>query len=249
METLTHVVLDNVTIAYDAFVAVRDVSLTIDRGTFVTLVGPSGCGKSSLLLSIDGLVAPAGGRILVDGKEVQGPGSDRAMVFQNFALLPWRTVTANVRFGLELQQWKGDDLDERARRFVRLVGLEGFEHHYPHQLSGGMQQRVGIARALAVDPSILLMDEPFGALDAQTRELMATELLRIWEEHKKTALFVTHSIEEAILLGDVVVVMKRNPGRIVDTIDVALPRPRTLGMTDDALFGEYRRRIRSQLTG
>lgn len=247
METLTHVALENVTIAYDAFVAVREVSLTVERGTFVTLVGPSGCGKSSLLLSIDGLVAPAGGRIVVDGKPVTGPGPDRAMVFQNFALLPWRTVTANVRFGLELQRWKADDPDERALRFVRLVGLEGFEHHYPHQLSGGMQQRVGIARALAVDPSILLMDEPFGALDAQTRELMATELLRIWEEHKKTALFVTHSIDEAILLGDVVVVMKRNPGRIVDTIPVALPRPRTLEMTDEALFGEYRRRIRTQL--
>lgn len=247
METLTHVALENVTIAYDAFVAVREVSLAVERGTFVTLVGPSGCGKSSLLLSIDGLVAPSGGRILVDGKPVTGPGRDRAMVFQNFALLPWRTVTANVRFGLELQRWKADDPDERALRFVRLVGLEGFEHHYPHQLSGGMQQRVGIARALAVDPSILLLDEPFGALDAQTRELMATELLRIWEDHKKTALFVTHSIDEAILLGDVVVVMKRNPGRIVDTIHVALPRPRTLEMTDEALFAEYRRRIRAQL--
>jgi ABC-type nitrate/sulfonate/bicarbonate transport system ATPase subunit len=247
VETLAHVALENVTIAYDAFVAVREVSLAIERGTFVTLVGPSGCGKSSLLLSIDGLIAPRSGRVLVDGRPVAGPGSDRAMVFQNFALLPWRTVTANVRFGLELQRWKADDPDERARRFVRLVGLEGFEDHYPHQLSGGMQQRVGIARALAVDPSILLMDEPFGALDAQTRELMATELLRIWERHKKTALFVTHSIEEAILLGDVVVLMKRSPGRIVDTIDVALPRPRTLEMTDDPRFAEYRRRIRAQL--
>jgi NitT/TauT family transport system ATP-binding protein len=247
VETLAHVALENVTIAYDAFVAVEDLSLEVDRGTFVTLVGPSGCGKSSLLLSIDGLLAPSKGRILVDGRPVEGPGSDRAMVFQNFALLPWRTVSGNVRFGLELQRWKGDDLDQRARRFVRLVGLEGFEHHYPHQLSGGMQQRVGIARALAVDPSILLMDEPFGALDAQTREHMAAELLRIWEEHRKTALFVTHSIEEAILLGDVVVVMKRNPGRIVDRIGVDLPRPRALEMTDDTRFAEYRRRIRAQL--
>jgi NitT/TauT family transport system ATP-binding protein len=250
VETLAHVALEKVTIAYDSFVAVEDVSLEIERGTFVTLVGPSGCGKSSLLLSIDGLLAPRRGRILVDGRPVAGPGSDRAMVFQNFALLPWRTVEGNVRFGLELQRcqrWKQEGLDERARRFVRLVGLEGFERHYPHQLSGGMQQRVGIARALAVDPSILLMDEPFGALDAQTRELMAGELLRIWEEHKKTALFVTHSIEEAILLGDVVVVMKRSPGRIVDRIVVDLPRPRALEMTDDTRFAEYRRRIRAQL--
>ncbi len=252
--THTHIAIENVTIAYETsqadgrFVAVDDFDLTIDRGTFVTLVGPSGCGKSSLLLAIDGLVEPTKGRVLVDGTPVAGPGRDRAMVFQDFALLPWRSVLDNVRFGLELQRWKTDDPDERSRRFIELVGLAGFESYYPHQLSGGMRQRVGIARALAVDPDILLMDEPFGALDAQTREVMGSELIRIWEEDKKTALFVTHSIEEAILLGDRVVVMSKNPGKITETVAIDLPRPRTLEMTDTSTFAEYRRRIRAHLT-
>lgn len=250
---MAHVAIEHVTIAYETargdgrFVAVDDFTLTIERGTFVTLVGPSGCGKSSLLLAIDGLVEPAAGRVLVDGTPVTGPGRDRAMVFQHFALMPWRTVLENVRFGLELQRWRADDPQERSRRFVELVGLTGFEDYYPHQLSGGMQQRVGIARALAVNPDILLMDEPFGALDAQTREVMGTELLRIWEEDKKTALFVTHSIEEAILLGDSVVVMSKNPGRITENIAIELPRPRTLEMTDTKTFADYRRRVRAHL--
>lgn len=250
---MAHVTIEHVTIAYETaggdgrFVAVEDFTLTIERGNFVTLVGPSGCGKSSLLLAIDGLVEPAEGRVLVDGTQVTGPGRDRAMVFQHFALMPWRTVLENVRFGLELQRWSADDPQKRSRRFVGLVGLAGFEDYYPHQLSGGMQQRVGIARALAVNPDILLMDEPFGALDAQTREVMGTELLRIWEEDKKTALFVTHSIEEAILLGDTVVVMSKNPGRITEEISVELPRPRTLEMTDTKAFADYRRRIRTHL--
>jgi ABC-type nitrate/sulfonate/bicarbonate transport system ATPase subunit len=246
-ESAPHIALERVTIAFDSFVAVADLTLSVSPGQLVTLVGPSGCGKSSLLLAIDGLLAPTSGRIVVRGRPVAGPGSDRAMVFQDFALLPWRTVLGNVRFGLELQRWKKDDLDERSRGFIRLVGLEGFEDRYPHQLSGGMKQRVGIARALAVDPEILLMDEPFGALDAQTRELMADELLRIWEKDKKTALFVTHSIEEAILLGDDVVVMRKNPGTIVERLEIDLPRPRTLEMTDTPAFGEYRRRIRARL--
>lgn len=252
--THVHIDIENVTIAYESanrnqhFVAVDEFKLAIEHGTFVTLVGPSGCGKSSLLLAIDGLVQPVKGRVLVDGKPVAGPGRDRAMVFQDFALLPWRTVLDNVRFGLELQRWRVDDPDERSRRFVELVGLSGFEDYYPHQLSGGMRQRVGIARALAVDPEILLMDEPFGALDAQTRELMGAELIRIWEEDKKTALFVTHSIDEAILLGDRVVVMSKNPGRITETIGIALSRPRTVEMTDTPAFAEYRRAIRAHLT-
>ena len=226
----------------------RNANLDIARGTFVTIVGPSGCGKSSLLLAIAGLVKPAGGRVLVNGQPVSGPGRDRAMVFQDFALMPWRTVLDNVRFGLELQRWSGEDLTARARRYVELVGLTGFEHYHPHQLSGGMRQRVGIARALAVDPEILLLDEPFGSLDAQTRDEMGSELLAIWEQNRKTALFVTHGIDEAIFLADQIVVMAKNPGRITEIIPVELPRPRTIETMDSELYVEYRRRIRAAIT-
>ena len=285
-----HIRLEGLTVAYEkpreggSFVAVADASFEVERGTFVTIVGPSGCGKSSLLLAIAGLIQPAKGRVLVNGRPVCGPGRDRAMVFQDFALLPWRTVLENVRFGLELQSgspahsnalgwkpgsstdassveaptqsdarrwkpWKREDLTERALRYVRLVGLNGFEHYHPHQLSGGMRQKAGIARALAVDPEILLMDEPFGSLDAQAREAMGNELLAIWEQDKKTALFVTHSIDEAIFLGDSVVVMEKSPGRITETISIDLPRPRTLEMLDSEEYIEYRRRIRAHLVG
>jgi ABC-type nitrate/sulfonate/bicarbonate transport system ATPase subunit len=250
-----HIRLEQLSVEYDTprgdgrFVAVSDFNLDVAAGTFVTIVGPSGCGKSTVLLAIAGLTKPTRGRVLVEGREVSGPGRDRAMVFQEFALMPWRTVVENVRFGLELQRWNADDPAARARRFVRLVGLEGFEHYRPHQLSGGMRQRVGIARALAVDPQILLLDEPFGALDAQTRETMADELLGIWEQNKKTALFVTHSIDEAVFLGDTVVVMSKSPGRIVETIAIDLPRPRTIDITDTPAFVAYRRRIRHLLGG
>ena len=185
--------------------------------------------------------------LLVNGKPVSGPGRDRAVVFQDFALMPWRTVLDNVRFGLELQRWSGEDLTERARRYVELVGLKGFEHYHPHQLSGGMRQRVGIARALAVDPEILLLDEPFGSLDAQTRDEMGQELLSIWEQNKKTALFVTHGIDEAIFLADQIVVMAKDPGRITEIITVDLPRPRTVETMDSQLFIEYRKQIRGYL--
>jgi NitT/TauT family transport system ATP-binding protein len=253
-----HIRVDGLTVAYEkpqaagTFVAVSNLELDVTRGTFVTIVGPSGCGKSSLLMAIAGLVRPTGGRVLVDGEPVSGPGRDRAMVFQDFALMPWRTVLDNVRFGLELQRWEGEegeDLTARARRYVELVGLSGFEHYHPHQLSGGMRQRVGIARALAVDPEILLLDEPFGSLDAQTRDEMGNELLAIWERNKKTALFVTHSIDEAIFLADRVVVMAKNPGRITEIIPVDLPRPRTVETLDSQLYIEYRRHIRACLTG
>jgi NitT/TauT family transport system ATP-binding protein len=250
----SHIRIDALTVSYESpkgaagtFIAVSSANLEIARGTFVTIVGPSGCGKSSLLLAIAGLVQPAGGRVLVNGKPVTGPGRDRAVVFQDFALMPWRTVLENVRFGLELQRWSGEDLTVRARRFVELVGLKGFEHYHPHQLSGGMRQRVGIARALAVDPEILLLDEPFGSLDAQTRDEMGSELLTIWEQNKKTAVFVTHGIDEAIFLADRVVVMAKNPGRITEIITVDLPRPRTIETMDSKLFIEYRRRIREYL--
>lgn len=253
----SHIRVEGLTVAYEKpkgagkLIAVSNANLDIARGTFVTVVGPSGCGKSSLLLAIAGLVQPAGGSVQVNGKPVSGPGRDRAVVFQDFALMPWRTVLDNVRFGMELQRlqkWTGEDLTDRARRYVELVGLKGFEHYHPHQLSGGMRQRVGIARALAVDPEILLLDEPFGSLDAQTRDEMGSELLAIWEQNKKTALFVTHGIDEAIFLADQVVVMAKNPGRITEIITVDLPRPRTVETMDTKLFIDYRRRIRKCLT-
>src|SRR5438093_7833709 len=253
VEQWPHLQLDSLTIVYDkpkaagALIAVSNVNLDIARGTFVTIVGPSGCGKSSLLLSIAGLVKPARGCVRVNGKPVSGPGRDRAVVFQDFALMPWRTVIDNVRFGLELQRWNGENLTARAARYVELVGLKGFEHYHPHQLSGGMRQRVGIARALAVDPEILLLDEPFGSLDAQTRDQMGSELLAIWERNRKTALFVTHGIDEAILLADQIVVMARDPGRITEIISVDLPRPRTVETTDSKRFIEYRKQIRECL--
>jgi len=257
LEPAPHIRVESLTVAYEKphaaekLIAVSDANLEIARGTFITIVGPSGCGKSSLLLSIAGLVRPATGCVRVNGKPVSGPGRDRAVVFQDFALMPWRSVIANVRFGLELQRLPGltaEDLTARAHRYVELVGLKGFEHYHPHQLSGGMRQRVGIARALAVDPEILLLDEPFGSLDAQTRDLMGSELIAIWERNKKTALFVTHSIDEAIFLADQVVVMATNPGRIAEIISVDLPRPRSVETMDSKRFIEYRQRIRERLS-
>lgn len=248
---MSHVVVEDLKIVYKTpkddslFVALEKINLSFERGEFVTIVGPSGCGKSSLLLAIDGLIQPAEGQVAVNGKRVTGPGPDRAMVFQEFALLPWRNVLNNVRFGMELQRWKNHDLDERSRKYVQLVGLAGFEHYHPHQLSGGMRQRVGIARALAVNPEILLMDEPFGALDANTREEMGEELLKIWIQEKKTALFVTHSIDEAVFLADRVVIMSRGPGRVKELLEIDLPRPRKTEMRDTDRFVQYRRHIRA----
>jgi NitT/TauT family transport system ATP-binding protein len=248
---MKHVLVENLKVVYkkpqdeSPFVALENINLGIDEGEFVTIVGASGCGKSTLLLTIDGLILPSEGRLLVNGQPVRGPGPDRAMVFQEFALLPWRTVLGNVRFGLELQRWQGEDLNERSRHFIKLVGLEGFENYHPHQLSGGMRQRVGIARALAVDPEILLMDEPFGALDAQTREDMGDELLKIWDQEKKTALFVTHGIDEAIFLADTVVAMAKGPGRVKEVLKIDLPRPRAIENKDSHQFTEYRSYIRS----
>jgi NitT/TauT family transport system ATP-binding protein len=205
-----------------------DVSIGVEEGEFVSIVGPSGCGKSTLLSVIDGLNAATGGKIFLDGNEVREPGYDRALVFQEPSLLPWRTVMANVTFGLECQNIPKNEAREKALRLINLVGLDGFADAYPYQLSGGMQQRVNLARALAVDPEILLMDEPFAALDAQTRELMQAELLGVWQRTRKTVLFVTHQIDEAIYLSDRVIVFSGRPGRVADIIVPKLSRPRDL---------------------
>ncbi len=206
--------------------ALADVSLTIRENEFVSIIGPSGCGKTTLLKIIDGLIPCDSGKIAIDGKPVTAPGPDRAVVFQSFALLPWRTVLANVEFSLELRQVPKEERAKTAREHLRRVGLAEFENHYPHELSGGMQQRAGLARALAVNPEILLMDEPFGAVDAQTRQLLQEELLQLWQRERKTVIFVTHSMDEAVYLSDRVVVMTPRPGTVAEILDVPLPRPR-----------------------
>ena len=206
--------------------ALADVSLSIRENEFISIIGPSGCGKTTLLKMIDGLIPYDSGKILIDGKQITAPGPDRAVVFQAFALLPWRTVLANVEFSLELRRLPKEDRTKTARDYLRRVGLADFENHYPHELSGGMQQRAGLARALAVNPSILLMDEPFGAVDAQTRQLLQEELLELWQRERKTVIFITHSMDEAVYLSDRVVVMTPRPGRVAEILDVPLPRPR-----------------------
>ena len=204
----------------------NDVNITLDAQTFTCLVGPSGCGKSTLLRIIDGLMAPDAGEVRIGGEVVKEPSLDRGFVFQHFNLLPWRTVLGNVEFGLENLGVPKDERRTKATEIVKMVELEGFESYYPGQLSGGMQQRVGLARALAVDPSLLLMDEPFGSVDDQTRMLLQDELLNIWERDQKTVVFVTHDIEEALYLGDHVVVMRARPSKISRIVDVPFGRPR-----------------------
>ena len=216
----------------------RDVTVEVEASHFVSIVGASGCGKTTLLRIVDGLIAPTGGEILIDGRPVAGPGTDRAFVFQQDALFPWRTVMDNVIFGLEVQRKGKREATERAREFIQLVGLSGFEHHFPHELSGGMRQRANLARALTVDPEVLLMDEPFAALDAQTREIMQSELLRIWRSNRKTVLFITHQIDEAVYLSDKVVVMTARPGRIKAVVEVDIPRPRQLSVKRTPRFLE-----------
>jgi len=200
--------------------AVDDVSLQVAQREFLALLGPSGCGKSTLLYLLGGFLPTETGSITVDGKPVSGPGPDRGIVFQHFALFPWKTVRANVMYGLKRTGLPAAEQDKRAQSFIDLVGLCGFEDSYPSQLSGGMRQRTAIARTLAFDPSILLMDEPFGALDAQTRELMQSELLRIWQRTPKTVIFVTHDVQEAVYLADRVAVMSARPGRIKTIVDI-----------------------------
>ncbi len=201
-------------------------TLEIFSNELVCIIGPSGCGKTTLLRIIDGLLRPDSGRVLIDGVEVTAPRPDVTMVFQHFGLFPWKTVYENVAYGLRIQGRPEDEIRRRVTDYIDLVGLGGFERSYPYQLSGGMQQRVGLARALVVTPTVLLMDEPFGSLDAQTRELMQEELLRLWRMQTKTLVFVTHSIDEALILGDRLVLMTGRPGSIKEVLDVDIPRPR-----------------------
>jgi ABC-type nitrate/sulfonate/bicarbonate transport system ATPase subunit len=219
--------------------ALSDVSLSVGDGEFMAIVGPSGCGKTSLLNIVAGLLPYDEGSVSIDDKRVAGPGIDRAVVFQHASLLPWRTIAGNVRYGMEMQRrFDQATMRERAGHFIKLVGLSGFERHYPSELSGGMQQRVNLARALAADPAVLLMDEPFAALDAQTREFMQAELLKIWAEARKTVLFITHQINEAIYLADRVAVMSARPGRVKQVFRVPFGRPRTLALKRDSRFLE-----------
>jgi NitT/TauT family transport system ATP-binding protein len=223
--------------------ALDGVNLAVMDGEFVSIVGPSGCGKTTFLSVVDGLIPATAGRILVDGQMVSEPGPDRAVVFQDASLLPWRTVLGNVVYGLECQGVRVREAQERAAHFIAMVGLAGFEHHYPYELSGGMQQRVNLARALVMDPKILLMDEPFASLDAQTRELMQEELLQIWVRARKTVLFVTHQIDEAIYLSDRVVVFSGRPGTVKTVVAVEIERPRRLAVKREARFHAIEDRI------
>ncbi|MBN1122364.1 MAG: ABC transporter ATP-binding protein [Anaerolineae bacterium] len=224
--------------------ALTNVDLEFWPSTFNVIIGPSGCGKSTLLYLVAGFETPTTGQVILNGEEVKEPGPDRGFVFQDYALFPWRTVLGNITFGLTNNGWKRKEAIERAREYIRLMNLEGFENAFPHTLSGGMKQRVGIARALAYDPLVLLMDEPFGALDAQTRKYMQQELVRIWQETKKTVLFITHSVIEAVYLADRIVVMTARPGQVKGIVDVDLPRPRNY-TGDDYL--EVREKVLSLL--
>ncbi len=228
---------------YGAVEALRDVSFTIRGGEFVSIIGPSGCGKTTMLKIVAGLVPATSGEIVIEGRAVTGPGPERALVFQDFALMPWTSVQRNVEFGLRLRGVPRDERRRVAREAIAKVGLAGFEQAYPQALSGGMQQRVGLARALAVRPRMLLMDEPFASIDEQTRRLFQDDLLRLWSEERKTVVFVTHSMEEAIYLSDRVVVLSPRPGRLHQIMDVALPRPRDTKAVRES--GEFARLVES----
>jgi NitT/TauT family transport system ATP-binding protein len=220
--------------------ALSEISLTVEDGAFVSILGPSGCGKSTLLYIVGGFVMPSEGAAKVKGAVIKGPGPDRGPVFQEFALFPWKTVLGNVMYGLRQQGIARAEAETQSRRLIEMVGLKGFESFYPKELSGGMKQRVAIARTLAYHPSVLLMDEPFGALDAHTRTRLQNDLLDIWERDRKTVLFVTHSVDEAVFLSDKVVVMTRSPGRIKEIVDIDLPRPRRRAeLLLDARYQKY----------
>jgi NitT/TauT family transport system ATP-binding protein len=229
-------------------VAFRNVELNVSSNEVLCIVGPSGCGKTTLLRCIGGLLAPSSGQVLIDGQIVNSPRSGVAIVFQHFGLLPWKTVVGNVAFGLKIDGVSGRHLADRVEHYIRLVGLAGFENHYPYQLSGGMQQRVGLARALATHPEILLMDEPFASVDAQTREVLQEELLHLHERERKTMVFITHSIDEALVLGDRVAVMATRPGRVKEVLTVNFARPRDpAAVRAEARYTEMRNHIWEEL--
>jgi NitT/TauT family transport system ATP-binding protein len=241
--TLEHLSMRFRTRRGETITALDEIGFEVQDREFAVLVGTSGCGKSTILRLVAGLLRPSQGRVLVDGRAISGPGADRGMVFQSYTLFPWLTIQQNVEFGPRLRGAPPAERAVLARRYLGQVGLAGFEGVYPKELSGGMMQRVAIARALANDPTVLLMDEPFGALDAQTRALMGELLLRVWEEAAKTVLFVTHDIEEALFLGDRVLVMTARPGRIREEIRVPLPRPRHPDMLTSPEFVALKRRV------
>ncbi|MFC6767951.1 ABC transporter ATP-binding protein [Natrinema soli] len=243
-ESSEKITVQNVSRSYESTQALADVSFSVAEGEFCCVVGPSGCGKTTLLRAIAGLDDPDDGSILVGGDPVTGPGLNRGMVFQEYALFPWRTVRGNVRFGLDRPACDCPDCEARVRELIGLVGLDGFGDAYPKELSGGMKQRVGIARALAVDPEILLMDEPFGSVDAWTRDRLHSELLDIWTQTGQTIVFVTHDIDEAVMLADRVVVMDANPGTVQSTVSIDLEHPRNRTAHD---FVDYVARIRNEL--
>ncbi|HHV72104.1 MAG TPA: ABC transporter ATP-binding protein [Clostridia bacterium] len=227
----------------NAITALQRTSIDINEGEFVTILGPSGCGKSTLLKIIAGLEQPSSGVILLDNKKITGPGSDRGMVFQGYTLFPWLTVQDNIEFGLELKGLSEREKREISSYYLQMIGLTDFAKAYPKSLSGGMKQRVAIARALANDPEVLLMDEPFGALDAQTRTIMQELLLKIWEKTKKTIIFVTHDVEEAIFIGDKIYVMTARPGRVKAEIQIFLPRPRGYEVKTEKEFLDIKRQV------
>ncbi len=228
---------------YGTLQVFRDVELTVGEREVLAIIGPSGCGKTTLLRCIDGLIPLSAGEIKVEGERVTAPREGVAMVFQHFGLFPWKTVFQNVAYGLKLAGASRAQTAEKVPKFIELVGLTGFENYYPYQISGGMQQRCGLARALSVEPRVLLMDEPFGAVDAQTREILQFELLRIWEERPTAMIFVTHSIEEAVLLGHRVIVLKGRPSSIHETITIDLPHPRTRETLREPRFAELREQV------
>ena len=243
--------IDNVVKKYSGrngeMVALNGVSLDIHENEFVCVVGPSGCGKSTLLNIIAGLHEPTSGQVLVDGQAVSGPGPDRGVVFQQYALFPWLTVQKNVEFGVKLQGMSQDKAEQEAKKYIKMVDLEQFAQSYPKELSGGMKQRVAIARAYAINPKVLLMDEPFGALDAQTRTQLQTELLKTWEKEQKTCFFITHDVEEAIILAQRVIIMSARPGRIKEVVEINIPYPRTQETKMSKEFLDLKNHIWSQV--
>ena len=250
-ENLTKLKIDNVYKEYQGrngkTIALNGVSLDIKENEFICVVGPSGCGKSTLLNIIAGLLEPTSGTVTLDGKVIEGTGVERGVVFQQYALFPWRTVLKNVMFPLEMKKVPKAEAEAIARKYIKSVGLEGFEKSYPKELSGGMKQRVAIARAYAANPEVLLLDEPFGALDAQTRVQLQSELLETWEKEKKTCFFITHDVDEAVILAQRVIIMSARPGRIKKIVDIDIPYPRTQATKTDPRFLELKSEIWNQV--